>query len=86
MSAGIYWRPVNAGKKYVPTQAPSRFIAALEAAFGKSMPITISSGSFSKLQGMAAVFDKIGQNGENPYQMLIDGIRSHGTIEVVSEY
>ena len=90
MSASLFWIPISSEKHALSCGQPSRFIAAMQRAFGEGRPWRIGAASVPILTGMAAAWGDGPERGEmNPFTQLIDAIRDGDgsrTIEVWPEY
>lgn len=86
MSASIYWRPLNEGKR-LSVGAPSSFLDSLERAFGTRPPIQLESELDAIiLDGMAAATEN--SEFREAYEKLATAIREDegGGIEIFAVY
>jgi hypothetical protein len=87
MSASIHWRYLTSAPT-IPVYAPSRFVEAMNEAFG-TYPWRLKACHLERLWGMAAMNDDGAP--DNPYLLIIDKIQSadglaNNEIEVWPEY
>ena len=76
------WQPVQSNKNYLSQKLYVEEI--LEKTFG-DLPLTLGEEDLDKLQAMANVVGYVDERSDNPFQALVEAIKTHVEIVVSKE-